>query len=172
MVCPIVFMIPQTSLLLFSHHIQASGQCKHVCVDKCIQTACVGWSKRPCIHSARSKCNMLYRLWNWNKSNFMIRNLYNSLAAVPGVIFSDVNFAFSCFVHNHRILFSANLVSYCFLHHQDTMSYYSLVSRTLCPWRCSKTAMLGNNCKCATSQFVIQVCLCQSSHCSICSWGK
>ena len=44
----------------------------------------------------------------------MIRNLYKSLAAVPGLIISDVNFAFACFVHNHRILFSANLVSYCF----------------------------------------------------------
>ena len=42
----------------------------------------------------------------------MIRN--HTKAAVPRLTVKDVNFDFSCFVHNNGILFSASPVSYCF----------------------------------------------------------
>ena len=62
----------------------------------------------------------------------MIRN--HTKAAIPGLTVKDVNFDFSCFVHNNGILFSASPVSYCFFvssgQHvplnfglQDTLSY-------------------------------------------------
>ena len=65
----------------------------------------------------------------------MIRN--HSTAAVPGLSVSDVNFNFTCFVHNYGFCFLQFLVLQ-FLHHQDSVSFWNLSSRTFCPIRCSK----------------------------------
>ena len=82
---------------------QVSTRDRHV--DKCIHTTrapCFGWSKAA-MYGAQSKLIKLRRLFSWTESNFMIRN--HSTAAVQGLIISDVNFYFSCFVHNHRSCF-------------------------------------------------------------------
>ena len=50
------------------------------------------------MYSAWSKLIMLCRLYGWTESRFMIRN--HSTAAIPGLTVKDVNFNFSCFVHN------------------------------------------------------------------------
>ena len=54
------------------------------------------------MHSAQSKCITLF-LYSLTESKFMIRSYLT--AAVPGLIVSDVNFNFSCSVHNHRFCF-------------------------------------------------------------------
>ena len=71
------------------------------------------WLKYVGIHSAWFKHVMLCRLYTYSctESNFMIRNLH--MAAVPGLIVSDVNCNFP-YVHNHWLFFSASLEFYCF----------------------------------------------------------
>ena len=142
--CPIVFATVKHAIV-FSTEFKPQVRAKDRGVDKCIRTAwtpCFEWSKWPW-----SKCIMLCRLYNWTKSRFMIRNHFT--AAVSGLIVSDVNLNFSCFVHNvQRILFSASLVSLCFciirtlfecvlsnFGLQDTLSYQVLKKcATLTVW--------------------------------------
>ena len=45
----------------------------------------------------------LCRLYSWTESKFMTRSHF--MAAVPGLIISDVNFNFSCFLHNSQFCF-------------------------------------------------------------------
>ena len=71
---------------------------------------------------------MLCGLYSWTESRFMIRN--HSTAVVPGLIVSDVNFNFSCFIHNNGFVFCKSGVLL-LLHHRDTVSCSILVSRTL-----------------------------------------
>ena len=86
------------------------------------------------MNGAWAKCIMLLlcRLYSWTKSKFtMIRSYFT--AAVPGLIVSDVNFNFSCFVHNNRFCFLQVWCSTAFassghnvllkLGLQDTVSY-------------------------------------------------
>ena len=55
------------------------------------------------MHGQSSSCFLLYLFFVGliaePKSKFMVRSHFT--AAVPGLIASDVNFNFSCFVHNH-----------------------------------------------------------------------
>ena len=93
-------------------------------VDQCIRIAevpCFGWNKWPCAQSVRIML-FLCRLYRWTENKFMIRKHF--MAVVPGLIVSDVNFNFSCFIHNHRFCKSGVLM---FLHHRKT-------PRSL--WRC------------------------------------
>ena len=98
--CPIVFQMLWTSLLLYSHKIQASSQCKW-----CVLTSAFGmfWLKQAAVCSAESKHIMLCRLHGRFESKLMIRN--HSTAAAQGLFISDVNFNSSCFFHNHQLCF-------------------------------------------------------------------
>ena len=98
--CPIVLMMPQTGLLLFAQQIQASVQHKR---PRCWQVhpdhlGTMFWLKQAATYSAQSKCIMLCGLYGWTKNRLMIRN--HSTLTVPGLLVADVNFSFSCFVHN------------------------------------------------------------------------
>ena len=77
----------------------------------------------------------LCRLCSWIKCNFIIKSHFT--AAIPGLIVSELNFNFSCYVHNH---------GFCFLQDwRPTVPASSghhvllkLVSITLCPIRWKK----------------------------------
>ena len=70
-----------------------------------------------------------FSLCRLTESKIMIRSHFT--ATVPGLIVSDVNFNFSCFVHNYVVVvfFFLGGVVFCksgvplFLGHRDTVSY-------------------------------------------------
>ena len=107
------------------------------------------WLKEVAMFSARSKRIMLFLcgLSSRTKSKFMIRSYFT--AAVPRLIFSDVNFNFFCFVHNHRFCFLHVLCATVFAssgHHvlllkfglQDTLSHNMLKKKNL---KCNTVVM-------------------------------
>ena len=87
------------------------------------------------MYGVQPKRILLSRLYSWTKSEFMIWNHFT--AAFSGLIVSEVNFNFPVLFTIMDFVFCMSAVLL-FLHHQDTVSYKNLVSRTLCPTRCLK----------------------------------
>ena len=69
----------------------------------------------------------------------MIRNWYQSTAAVSGVIISNVTSNFPWSVHNHDSVTCKSGVQLILQHH-DTVSYKKLVTKTFCLEKCLKKA--------------------------------
>ena len=97
--CPTVFTVQRTSLLLFTHQIQAWGQRKRQ------MTGASGPQGHHvlAINSARSK-----RFVIPPSSETIVRKLFKDWLLVTWTS------KFSCFVHNHDFVFRKSLVSHCF----------------------------------------------------------
>ena len=130
-------MMPWTSLLLFSHQIQASGQQK---TQSCWQVHS-DWSDtmfltevRGQVHSQRASCfvgcKAEPKVTSWTETTLW--QLFKNCLSVM-------------WTSTFHVLFTTDFV-FCkckpgvllFLHHQDTVSPLTLVSRTHCPIMCTK----------------------------------
>ena len=115
------------ALLLFLTKFKPQVSTKNRRVDKFVWTAgvpCFGWSKWPCmLHSQSASCFVGFLC---DKTP-----LYGS----QGLIFSDVNFNFSYFVHSRGFCF---LQVWCPTVLASSGQHVLLISRRLCPIRGSK----------------------------------